>query len=234
MVSLFAASSTSYVWNWSTVLSVQSLEIMGGGLLYTLLVSVLALVFGNVIGLAVASVRMSAKQPFSGIAYVYIEFFRTTPALVQLIWIFYVLPILFNISLGPIEAGVIALSLNAGAFLAEIFRGGIQSVPSGQRDASFVLGLSRPTTFWSIVFPQAVRSMLPATGNVFVSLVKDSSLLSVIAVPELTYQAQQLATSTFRPLEVYTLLAVTYFIVAFPLTRGVRRLEKRLRKSSIR
>jgi polar amino acid transport system permease protein len=231
---ILAATSATYTWNWSTVLSLQSLEIIGQGLLYTLFVSVLALVFGNVIGLFVASVRMSSQKVLSGLAYIYIEFFRTTPALVQLIWIFYVVPILFNISLGPVAAGVVALSMNAGAFLAEIFRGGIQSVPSGQRDASFVLGLSRPTTFWSIIFPQAVRSMLPATGNVFVSLVKDSSLLSVIAVPELTYQAQQLATSTFRPLETYTLLAVTYFIVAFPLTRGIGRLEKRLRKSSVR
>jgi His/Glu/Gln/Arg/opine family amino acid ABC transporter permease subunit len=234
MVMAAVATSATYTWDWSTVLSLQSLAIIGRGLLYTLLVSVLALVFGNVIGLFVASVRMSSQKILSGLAYVYIEFFRTTPALVQLIWIFYVVPILFNISLDPITAGVVALSMNAGAFLAEIFRGGIQAVPSGQRDASFVLGLARGTTFWSIVFPQAVRSMLPATGNVFVSLVKDSSLLSVIAVPELTYQAQQLATSTFRPLEVYTLLAVTYFIVAFPLTRGIGRLEKRLRKSSVR
>ena len=234
MLTSTIATSATYTWDWSSVLSVQSLEIMGRGLLYTLLVSVLALIFGNVIGLIVASVRMSHQKILSGIAYVYIEFFRTTPALVQLIWIFYVVPILFNISLDPITAGVVALSLNAGAFLAEIFRGGIQAVPIGQRDASFVLGLSRVTMFWSIVFPQAVRTMLPATGNVFVSLVKDSSLLSVIAVPELTYQAQQLATSTFRPLEVYTLLAVTYFIVAFPLTRGIGRLEKRLRKSSVR
>ena len=234
MLKTMFATSATYNWDWSSVLSVQSLEIIGRGLLYTLLVSVLALVFGNVIGLIVASVRMSNQKILSGIAYVYIEFFRTTPALVQLIWIFYVVPILFNISLDPITAGVVALSMNAGAFLAEIFRGGIQAVPIGQRDASFVLGLSRVTMFWSIVFPQAVRTMLPATGNVFVSLVKDSSLLSVIAVPELTYQAQQLATSTFRPLEVYTLLAVTYFIVAFPLTRGIGRLEKRLRKSSVR
>lgn len=234
MLTPLLSTSASYVWDWSSVLSLQSLEIMGRGLLYTLLVSVLSLVFGNIIGLLVASVRMSKQKILSGIAYVYIEFFRTTPALVQLIWIFYVVPILFNISLDPITAGVVALSMNAGAFLAEIFRGGIQAVPTGQRDASFVLGLSRGTTFWSIVFPQAARSMLPATGNIFVSLVKDSSLLSVIAVPELTYQAQQLATSTFRPLEVYTLLALVYFMVAFPLTRGIGRLEKRLRRSSIR
>ena len=102
------ATSATYTWNWSSVLSLQSLAIMGRGLLYTLLVSVLALIFGNVIGLVVASVRMSNQKILSGIAYVYIEFFRTTPALVQLIWIFYVVPILFNISLDPITAGVVA------------------------------------------------------------------------------------------------------------------------------
>jgi polar amino acid transport system permease protein len=227
-------SSGSYEWHWGAVLSSQSLHLMGRGLMYTILVSILALLFGNVIGLFVTSLRMSRKQPFSGLAYIYTEFFRTTPALVQLIWIFYVMPVLFNISMGPIEAGVIALSLNAGAFLAEIFRGGIQSVPVGQRDASFVLGLSRMTTFWSIVFPQAVRSMLPATANVFVSLVKDSSLLSVIAVAELTYQAQQLSVQTFRPLESYTVLALTYFMLTYPLSLGIGRFEKRLRKSGNR
>jgi His/Glu/Gln/Arg/opine family amino acid ABC transporter permease subunit len=231
---MWNATDVSYSWDWSSVFSLSSLQLIGQGLLYTLLVSVLALAFGNVVGLAIAALRMSGRQPFSGLAYVFTEFFRTTPALVQLIWIFYVLPILFHITLGPIEAGVVALSLNAGAFLAEIFRGGIQSVPIGQRDASFVLGLSRPTTFWHIVFPQAVRSMLPATGNVFVSLVKDSSLLSVIAVPELTYQAQTLATATFRPLEVYTLLAVMYFAITFPLSLGIGRIEKRLKRMSIR
>jgi polar amino acid transport system permease protein len=227
-------SSGGYNWHWGAVLNSQSLHLMGRGLMYTLLVSILALLFGNVIGLFVTSLRMSRKQPFSGLAYIYTEFFRTTPALVQLIWIFYVLPVLFNISMGPIEAGVIALSLNAGAFLAEIFRGGIQSVPVGQRDASFVLGLSRMTTFWSIVFPQAVRSMLPATANVFVSLVKDSSLLSVIAVAELTYQSQQLSVQTFRPLESYTMLALTYFMITYPLSVGIGRFEKRLRKSGNR
>lgn len=223
-------AAVSYTWDWSSVLSLKSLELIGNGLLYTLVVSVFALIFGNMIGLAVATVRMSRRQPFSGIAYIYTEFFRTTPALVQLIWIFYVLPILFNITLGPVEAGIVALSLNAGAFLAEIFRGGIQSVQSGQRDAAVVLGLNRPTTFWHVIFPQAVRSMLPATGNVFVSLVKDSSLLSVIAVPEITYQAQMLATSTFRPLEVYTILALLYFAMTFPLSVAIGRIEKRMQR----
>lgn len=227
-------AAVAYSWDWDAILNPRSLEMLGRGLFYTLLVSGLCLVFGNILGLLAALMRMSGKQPFTGIAYVYVEFFRNTPALVQLIWIFYVLPVLFGIALGPIQAGVVALSLNAGAYLSEIFRGGIQSVPHGQRDAAFVLGLSRFTTFWSVVFPQAVRSMLPATANVFISLVKDSSLLSVIAVAELTYQAQQLSLRTFRPLETFTLLALMYFMITYPLSIAIGRYEKRLRRSSSR
>jgi len=221
----------AYAWDWSSVLNAEAVHLLLIGLGYTLLISGLSLVIGNILGLAAATIRLSGKQPFSGIAYIYVEFFRNTPALVQLIWIFYVLPNLLGITLSPIQAGVVALSLNAGAFLAEIFRGGIQSVPVGQRDVSFVLGLSRLTTFWGIVFPQAVRSMLPATGNVFISLVKDSSLLSVIAVAEITYQAQQLSIATFRPLETYTLLALAYFALTFPLSIAIGRFEKRLKRA---
>lgn len=224
----------SYSWDWSSVLSAEARSFMLMGLWYTLLVSILCLFFGNIVGMGAALLRLSGRQPFSGISYVYTEFFRNTPALVQLIWIFYVVPVLFGLYLGAIQAGVIALSLNAGSYLAEIFRGGIQGVSAGQRDAAVVLGLGRLVTFFHIVLPQAIRSMLPAMGNVFIGLVKDSSLLSVIAVAELTYQAQQLSTRTFRPLETYTLLAVSYFVITYPLSIAIVRYEKRLRRGVTR
>ncbi len=224
----------TYAWDWSEVFSPQARQFMLSGLWYTLLVSVLCLALGNIVGMVVAMLRLSGRRILSASAYVYTEFFRNTPALVQLIWIFYVFPVLFGIYLGPIQAGVIALSLNAGAYLAEIFRGGIQAVPPGQRDAAFVLGLSRITTFWRVILPQAMRTMLPATGNMFVSLVKDSSLLSVIAVAELTYQATQLSIRTFRPLESYTLLACIYFLITYPLSLLIGRYEKRLTRAGSR
>ena len=199
------------------------------GLKYTLLVSVLSLLLGNVIGLLAALMRISRKAPFSQIAYIYIDFFRTTPALVQLIWIFYVLPIVIGINLDPISAGVIALSLNAGAFLAEVFRGGIESISRGQRDATWVLGLSRMQGFVYVLLPQALRRVLPATGNVLIGLIKDSALLTTIAVPELTYQIQTDVARTFRPLELYTALACMYFALTYPLSLAASALERRYR-----
>lgn len=222
-----SGDSTTYHWHWNVLFSHDAYLLLGTGLKYTLLVAALSLVFGNILGLTVALIRISKKPPFSQIAYIYTDFFRTTPPLVQLIWIFYVMPILFHISLSPVASGVLALSLNAGAFLSEIFRAGLQSIAQGQRDASFVLGLSPLQTFRHVVFPQALRRVLPPAGNVFISLIKDSSLLSVIAVSELTYQSQIFVTNTFRPLELYTALAVLYFMLTYPLSLLTSALERR-------
>jgi His/Glu/Gln/Arg/opine family amino acid ABC transporter permease subunit len=222
-----SGDSSTYTWHWSVLFSHGALALLVTGLKYTLIVAALALVFGNVLGLLVALLRLSKKPPFAQLAYVYTDFFRTTPALVQLIWIFYVMPVLFHVSLSPVVSGVLALSLNAGAFLSEIFRAGLKSIGRGQRDAAFVLGLSPVQTFRHVVFPQAVRRVLPPAGNVFISLIKDSSLLSVIAVPELTYQSQTFVTNTFRPLEIYTALAVLYFALTYPLSLLTSALERR-------
>jgi His/Glu/Gln/Arg/opine family amino acid ABC transporter permease subunit len=219
----------SYQFDWSVVFSRDMITVVLIGLRYTLYVSVLSLIFGNLVGLLAALMRISRKPPFAQIAYVYIDFFRTTPALVQLIWIFYVLPIIVGVSFSPITSGVIALSLNAGAFLAEVFRGGIESIAKGQSDASSVLGLSRWQAFLHVLLPQALRRVLPATGNVLIGLIKDSSLLTVIAVPELTYQFQNDVARTFRPLELYTALAFMYFVITYPLSLAASGLERRYR-----
>ncbi|MCX6427911.1 MAG: amino acid ABC transporter permease [Actinomycetes bacterium] len=224
-----SGDSPNYQWHWNVLFSHDAYLLLSTGLKYTLLVAGVSLIFGNVLGLCVALVRISKRAPFSQIAYIYTDFFRTTPALVQLIWIFYVMPILLHISLSPVVSGIVALSLNSGAFLAEIFRAGIQSIGRGQRDASFVLGLSPVQSFRHVVLPQAFRRVLPPTGNVLISLIKDSSLLSVIAVSELTYQSQIFVTSTFRPLELYTALAVLYFLLTYPLSLLTSSLEKRFR-----
>ncbi len=219
----------SYKFDWDVVFNRDMITIIVLGLKYTLLVSALSLLLGNVVGLLAALMRISRKVPFTQIAYIYIDFFRTTPALVQLIWIFYVLPILLGINLDPISAGVIALSLNAGAFLAEVFRAGIESISKGQRDAASVLGLSRIQSFVYVLLPQALRRVLPATGNVLIGLIKDSALLTTIAVPELTYQFQTDVARTFRPLELYTALACMYFVLTYPLSLAASALERRYR-----
>jgi len=224
-----AHSPLAYQWAWNAVFNSAVGQLALTGLKYTLLVCGLSFAFGSAMGLLMAGLRMSHRFPFTQIAYVYIDFFRTTPALVQLIWVFYVLPILVGITLSPVASGVVALSLNAGAFFAEVFRGGIQSLPSGQWDAAVVLGYSRPATILRVILPQGLRRALPATANIFISLLKDSSLLSVIAVPELTYQAQTQAAQSFRPLELYTALAVAYFVLTYPLSLTSSWLERRFR-----
>jgi len=224
---MFHTAINSYQWHWNILFSHDALFLLVRGLKYTLLIAFLSLIFGNILGLAVALIRISKKRPFSWIAYIYTDFFRTTPALVQLIWIFYVMPIVLHVSLSPVASGVVALSLNSGAFLSEIFRAGLLSIERGQRDASFVLGLSPIQSFRYVILPQAFRRVLPPTGNVFISLIKDSSLLSTIAVAELTYQSQIFVTNTFRPLELYTALALIYFCLTYPLSLLTSALERR-------
>ena len=219
----------SYEFDWSVVFSRDMVTVVLIGLRYTILVSLLSLLFGNLVGLVTAILRVSRKPPFAQIAYIYTDFFRTTPALVQLIWIFYVLPIILGVEFSPITSGVIALSLNAGAFLAEVFRGGLESINTGQRDAASVLGLSKVQAFLYVLLPQAFRRVLPATGNVLIGLIKRLSLLTIIAVPELTYQFQTDVARTFRPLELYTALAFMYFVVTYPLSLASSELERRYR-----
>jgi polar amino acid transport system permease protein len=218
-----------YTWDWSVVFNSETYSAVLSGLKYTLGVALISLALGTVIGFGAALGRLHAWKPIKALLYVYVDFFRTTPALVQLIWIYYVLPILTGRDIGPVRAGVIALSLNAGAFLCEIFRGGLESIGAGQREAAHVLGLSRFATLRHVVFPQALRRVIPATTNVFISLLKDSSLLSVIAVAEITYAIQNRVAGSYRPLELYTALAVLYFVITYPVSLAATRLEKRLR-----
>ena len=220
-------AAASYNWDWNVLFTHDAAYLLGVGLRYTLLVGLLSLVFGSILGLVVAMLRLWRKPVISQLAYIYTDFFRTTPPLVQLIWIFYVLPILTHLSFTPVISGVIALSLNAGAFLAEIFRSGFLAVAQGQHDAAFVLGLSPTRKFVHVLFPQAMRRVVPPAGNVFISLIKDSSLLTVIAVPELTYQSQVMVNNTFRPLEIYTAVAVVYFALTYPLSLMSSALERK-------
>lgn len=217
----------SYQWDWNVVFTGGRLLLILRGVEITIAISLVSLVIGVVIGLLTALVRMSRVRVLSPLLYIYVDFFRTTPALVQLIWIFYVLPILLGVSLSAFVAGSIALSLNAGAFLSEVFRAGLVSISKGQQDAAHVLGLSRFATLRYVIVPQALRRVLPPMGNIFIGLIKDSSLLSVIAVAELTYQVQTSVSQTFRPLELYTALAIVYFLITYPLSLLTSALERR-------
>jgi polar amino acid transport system permease protein len=142
--------------------------------------------------------------------------------------VYYVLPVLTGVRLSAFSAVVIGLSLNSGAFLAEIFRAGIQAVPRGQLDAARVLGMSRALTMRRIVLPQAIRVVLPPMGNDFVALIKFSSLASTFAVGEITRKATELSSFTFRPIEIFTFIALVYFFICWPLSMSIRFLERRL------
>lgn len=216
-----------YQFDWGVVFNRDTATIAISGIEYTFSVSALSLAIGTAIGLVLALSRGTRRFPIAQMAYVYTEFFRTTPLLVQIIWIFYVMPLLVGINLNAVEAGILALGLNSGAFFAETFRAGIESIGPGQRDAASVLGLSRVQSLRHIVLPQALRRVVAPTGSQFISLVKDSSILSVIGVTELLYQFQSQVSATFRPLELYTALAVLYFALTYPLSLVVSGLERR-------
>jgi His/Glu/Gln/Arg/opine family amino acid ABC transporter permease subunit len=182
---------------------------------------------GIVIGLVVALIRLSKLRGVYHLATLYIDFFRSTPVLVQLIWIYYCLPIITGRSFSAFASGAIALSLYAGSFLAEIFRAGILSISKGQTEAALALGMTTSQTLRRIIVPQAVTRMLPPVGSMFISLFKESSLASSIAVAELMWQAQALIAFLFRPMEIFTLTALLYFILTFPQSLWVNYLHRR-------
>jgi len=199
------------------------------GIYLTLFISGLSLVLSMVLGLGVAVGRLSSSRVLSFVSATYVEVFRDTPVLVQLFWVYYVLPILLGIRIDALTASIIGLTLHSAAFLSEIYRAGIQTVPVGHIEAAKVLGLSRVDTFIRIVMPQAVRNVLPPLVNNLIDLIKLSSLSSVFAVGEITRKAGELSASTFRPLEIFTFVAIMYFMICWPLSLLIRGLERRLR-----
>ena len=198
------------------------------GIQATLWVTLGALALGVVLGLPTGMARLSGRRWLYMPAVAYIEVFRNTPALVQLIWIYYCLPILTGINMSAAVSCTIALGLNAAAYIAEIFRAGIQAVDRGQVDAARSVGMSYFQTLRKVILPQAFRRMIPAFVNETVSLVKYSSLVSVLGVADLTYQAQSLSTTSYRPIEVFTFIAIVYFLICTLLSWLARRLELRM------
>ena len=159
----------------------------------------------------------------------YIEVFRSIPLLVLLLWVYYGLPIVAGISLSSFVAGIVSLSLSDSAFEAEVFRAGIQSIHKGQRDAAQSIGLNKYQAMRLIIFPQALRIILPAIGNQFIYVVKMSSLVSIIGLADLTRKANELVVSVYRPLEIYTFLVIEYLILILIISYLVRKLENKLK-----
>lgn len=203
------------------------------GVKTTFELTVVAVSVGTLLGLILSLMRLSHFRLFSLVSKVYIDFFRGTPLLVQILFIhFAVLPTIG--SFPNIVSGFVALSLNSGAYIAEIFRAGIQSIDRGQMEAARSLGMSYAQAMRYIIIPQAIKRVLPALGNEFIAMLKDSSLVSVIAVQELAMTGSLINGRTARPFEAYGPVAIMYLILTMILSQFVAYLERRFGKSDIR
>jgi polar amino acid transport system permease protein len=215
-----------YTFRWDVVAA--NLPFLLSGLWLTLTISAITLVASVILGMVVALADMSRFWPVRLVGQVWGEVIRNTPILVQLLWTYYVLPIVFGIEINAFFASIIGLSIYSSAFIAEVYRAGIQSVPKGHREAAQVLGLSPFDAFARIVMPQAIRTILPPLAANFVQLIKYSSLASVISVGEVTRRATELSSTTFRPLEIFSFVALVYLVICWPLAQAIRIWERRL------
>ncbi|GED22673.1 amino acid ABC transporter permease [Halomonas halmophila] len=204
-----------------------SIPHLATGIPYTLLISFGGLAIGFIIGIIFGLLRISPAKWLHIPAITYIEIFRGTPVLVQVLFIFYGLPQILGGPINALVAGIAAIAVNSGAYISEIVRGGVQSVERGQREAGLSLGLSRIQTFRYIIWPQAFRRMIPSLGNQGIISIKDTSLFSVIGVGELVRQGQIYIATTFTALEVYLMVALLYLAITLTLSFALRMLERK-------
>jgi polar amino acid transport system permease protein len=199
----------------------------------TLQLALISASLGLVLGLVLALMKYSRHPLLYWPTSVYIEFFRTTPPLVQIVWLYYGLPLLTGYDLGAFGAAAVALGLNIAAFYAEIFRAGIIGVHRTQWQAARVLGLNLTDTLRYVVLPQALRNVLPPMGTTTIYLIKDTALASAIGTLELLRIGQLVAVETFRPVETLTIVAVLYFVVTYPVALLIGRLESRFKVARV-
>ncbi|MGV7213825.1 amino acid ABC transporter permease [Bradyrhizobium sp. UFLA05-112] len=215
-----------YTWDFSPVWN--NAGFLLGGLLNTLWLSACAIVLGMAIGLVLGLMRLAKSRALSLAATAIIEFYRNTPPLVHFFWYFYGLPIVTGVSLSPFSAALLALSVQSGAFFAEVFRGGIVSIEKGQWEAARALGMNYTQLMWRIILPQAMRRMVPPLMERSFELVKTTALAATVAYGELLYRAMTVASQSFRPLETYTAVAAIFFTVLLAASLVMRRVEARL------
>ena len=210
---------------WSVVVAHRDALAAATGM--TVLLTVATMAIAVPCGIVVASLRLYAWAPLRAIATAYVELFRNLPLILLVYWAFYVLPIATDLGLPPFATGLAALALNVTAYNAETFRAGIGSIRRGQLEAAMALGMSRAQAVRRIVLPQAVRRILPVLASTWVSLFKDTSLVSVIAVTELAYVAMQIRAQTFRVLEMLTAMAAIYWLLGYPQAKLVDWIQRR-------
>ncbi|PKH23755.1 hypothetical protein CIG19_10045 [Enterobacterales bacterium CwR94] len=202
-------------------LIINSLPLLLKGLVVTLGLSVAAIIGSTLIGLLAAVLRTSKIPVGSQIARLYIELFRGSPVLITLMFIYFGVAY-FGYDINLFAAGVIGLSIYQGAYIAEVFRAGIEAVPKGQREVSWILGLSKSQTFFSVILPQTRKIVLPPLVGQWLSLIKDTSIVSMIGMSELMHQGQAIVDRIGEPVVIYGLVALLYFAICYPLSRWVQ------------
>jgi polar amino acid transport system permease protein len=198
------------------------------GLVTTLKLTVICVFLGVLLGFVLSLMRTSESLLLRTIGSTYVEFFRGTPVLIQIFWIFFCLPLVLHIELGSLASAIIALSLYMGAISCETFRAAMQAIARDQHDACVALGLRPLAKITHVIFPQTILRAIPTLLSNTVSLFKESSLVSAVGMSDLLYVGQNIATRTYHPVEILTTVALIYFAIAFPLTRAVTIVEQRL------
>ena len=217
-----------YVVNPSTPAGQRNLMFLLDGLYYTIALSVTAILISIILGLLVALPGLASQRPARVVNRVYVELVRAVPILVLILWVYYGLPQVADISISVFWAGVLALAISDSAFQAEIFRAGIQSIDRGQHEAAHSISLSYVDKMRYVILPQAIKRILPALGNQLVYMLKMSSLVSVIGMEELTRRANELVVTEYRPLEIYTVLVLEYLVLILVVSAAVRWFEMRM------
>ncbi len=227
---LFDWNPTGYQFAWEVVGQYRGWLIAGVGL--TLQLAIVSMALAMVLGLVIALLRMSAVWPIRTFASLYISVFRAIPPLVFILWMYYGVTLVTGLNIEAFWSGVICLTLQYGAWLAEIYRAGLQAIDKGQREAALSTGLSRSRAFAKVVWPQAWRIIIPPMANNFVGIIKDSSLVGVIGLNELMRQSQIATSLTFRPFELYTAAMVIYIVLTLAIARLASFLEQRAARST--
>lgn len=208
-------------------LIVSSFPLLLTGAGVTIQITALSVGFGFLIGMVTGIARLSTNRLIKMLAAVYVDFIRGTPLLVQIFIIYFALPIIMGMRIDPFVAAITACSINSGAYVAEIFRGGIQSIDKGQMEAGRSLGMSWFQTMRYIIMPQAFKRIIPPLGNEFIAMLKDSSLVSVIGFEELTRRGQLIIARTYGSFEIWMTVAFIYLIMTLTISRLVAYLERR-------
>jgi polar amino acid transport system permease protein len=199
------------------------------GLQITVLLTFVSMVLAMLIGMVLALARLDPRRRWLSVpAAVFVEIIRGSPLILQLFYIFYVFPF-FGLRLGAMEAGILGLAINYGAYISEVFRAGIEAVNHGQWEAARALGMPARVYMPKVILPQAIRIVIPPLGNYFISLFKDTALVSTISIGELLFRGQLLASENFKYLQIYSIIFVLYLLISYPASLGVRALERHLR-----